>query len=142
MPKYETDTTQEQFDDAKSLFVVIPPGKDGEREGDQIRLACEVAICDWKTPNVSLMLGIVVTEEGVNKGKDAEMYPGVTPESMWKTKPIFAALGVNKKVFTFEDGKMVIDTDAALGAKGKAVFTRIMSNNDNLRSVLTDIEPL
>jgi|TARA_Y100000310_G_scaffold342427_2_gene445656 hypothetical protein len=147
MPTYETNITEQEYNNIKSLYVTFPEttpeGKGlSEEGGELLYLSCEVVICDWKTPNKSLVLGIVITEEGENKGKEAEMYLGISNTAIWKTKPIFAALGCENKIFIFDNGKMVINTDEALGCKGNAVFTRELSINGNFRAVLTNILPL
>ena len=139
-PEIQTGVTEEEYAKAQSKYVVIPPGPSGKlQEGDSIDLGIEILKCESKTPGVSIVVTAVVTEEGENNLKEAEMFLGIAKDAMPLTKPIIQALGIEEKVIKFVDGKMRIDTDGFNGATGKGHFVAEMSNKGNMRTVLRSI---
>lgn len=140
-PEHILDMTKEELDElAESPFVIIPTADDGvEREGDSVMLDIEAGAADWKTPGVSLLLPITVTEEGVNYGKVVDIYPGVSREAMGITQRLAKALGVYDKVIVEEEGQLKVKLLGFAGGKGRGKFVRTMSNQGNLRSVLTSL---
>jgi len=142
--EFQLDMTPEEFDEAKeSQFVTIPPGGDGiEREGDSIILDIETGAGDWKTPGVSLVVPIIVTQEGINNGCTAEIYPGVSKTAIGITKRMARTLGVYDRVFAIKDGKRVIKPINFAGGKGRMRFVREKTNNFNLISKASAVNVL
>ena len=131
------DVSEKDYDEISSPFIVIPPGPTGvEAEGDSITLAVEAGMADWKQPGVSLKVPLVVTAEGINNGKKADWYPGVSKGAMGITKQALQAFGIEDAVIKRVKGKIAIAPSAFAGAQAIATFKREMSNKGNLRSVL------
>ena len=93
-------------------------------------------MADWKQQGISLKVPLVVTAEGINNGKKADWYPGVSKGAMGITKQALQAFGIEDAVVKRVKGKIAIVPSAFAGAQAVATFKREMSNRGNLRSVL------
>lgn len=141
MPDVILDVSEQDWNEAGSKYVTIPPGASGqEAEGDNITLLCESSLPEWKTPGKSLKWGFTVTEKGINEGKYAEMYPAVTKDGLFKTKQIAEALGASGLV-EFKGGRVVLHLDLAAGKVARVKFSRELSNRGNFRSIPTEVYP-
>jgi hypothetical protein len=126
-----SDVTEEDYDQASSGFVSIPPrdASKGLQAGDSVVLEIETGPAVWKVAGKSLTVPVTVTSKGENFGKTTEIYPGVTHDPSKKAdalsilKALCKNLGVEKKVITFNDRKqMVIKPNGFEGGKGKGRF--------------------
>lgn len=130
--EFVTDISPEEYDELKSPFIIISPGPSGqELAGDMVYLEVEAqADIDWKTPGKSLKVPLVVTEEGINKGKSVDWYPAISgAQAMSITKRALQAFGVEEKVIVKDNelGKVKILPDHIAGAKAQARFYRELS---------------
>lgn len=130
---FETEVSQEEYDQMQDKFVQIPPGASGvPAEGDSIYLTVEAGVAEWKKPGKSLTVPLTVTEDGMNKGKVVEWYPGVEKAAMGVTKKALKAFGIEAKVLRNVNGKVQIAPMGFAGARARALFRREMTNNNNL----------
>lgn len=74
----------------------------------------EFGVPYWKTAGKSIAFPFVITEEGIDAGKEGEIVAGVEPHSVWKLKEILRAIGwdMDKKpryseIVEFAPGKSV-----------------------------------
>jgi hypothetical protein len=101
------DVDDGDYQAAGSKFVVLPPGE------KEIYLNIECGMLDWDNAGVSMMIPIVVTEEGVNEGKQDKLSFGVTKNEatgrsgLWKGKQAYEAItGHAMPMKKGADGKM------------------------------------
>ena len=128
-PQISLPVSQEQFESAGSKFISLAPGK---TEGF-FDIECDVI--DWKTPGVSLMLPVTITEEGINNGKADNFYMGVSPEAVFKTKETLTVLGIP---VTFVKGKPNFDSEKSGGKK--AVGHWVQEEVDSIKNPGTKIK--
>lgn len=81
--------TEEEYLSAGSKWVVFPPGA---KAGDSLFLNVECGMPDWDTPNQSMKFPIVITEEGINNGKEDKISTGVAANSVWKLRELSKAV--------------------------------------------------
>lgn len=126
-----SDVTEDDYEQASSGFVVIPPSNPakGLQAGDSVVLEIETGAATWKEPGKSITVPVTVSQKGENFGKSVEIYPGVTHDPSKKAdalsilKALVKNLGVEKKVIVFNDkGQMVIRPNGFAGGKGKGKF--------------------
>ena len=123
------DVTPEDYDAMASPFIEIPISASGQpKAGDECYLLVEAqANIGEKTPGVSYQVPLMVMEDGVNKGKIADWYPGYRGQALNIFKRGLEAFG---KGDVIEDvkGKMHLCIDRIAGAQAKARFVREWSN--------------
>jgi hypothetical protein len=131
LPKITLPSSEQEYKEAGSKFITIPPNADGkENEGDTIVLDLECGMLDWDTPGVSVKFPVKVTQKGsVDLGKSDKISCGVAVNALWKLKETVTAFG-HEDAVSFEDGKPVIDGDKLVGAKARGIWTRVISNTD------------
>ena len=78
------DITPEDYDAMASPFIEIPIGASGQpKAGDECFFLVEAqANIGEKTPGVSYQVPLMVMEEGVNKGKIVDWYPGYRGQAL------------------------------------------------------------
>ena len=123
------DVTPEDYDSMASPFIEIPIGVSGRPQaGDECYLLVEAqANIGEKTPGVSYQVPLMVMEEGVNKGKVVDWYPGYRGQALNIFKRGLEAFGKEDVVESVE-GKMHLFIDRIAGAQAKARFVREWSN--------------
>jgi len=123
------DVTPEDYDAMASPFIEIPIGASGQpKAGDEYYLLVEAqANIGEKTPGVSYQVPLMVMEEGVNKGKIVDWYPGYRGQALNIFKRALEAFG-KKDVVENVKGKMHLYIDRIAGAQAKARFIREWSN--------------
>jgi len=124
------DVTPEEYDAMVSPFIEIPVGASGKPEaGDETWLLVEAqANIGEKTPGVSYQVPLMVMEEGVNKGKVIDWYPGYRGAALGIFKRALKAFGAEDKVINTVKGKVHLYIDQIAGAQAKARFVREWSN--------------
>ena len=123
------DVTPEDYDAMASPFIEIPIGASGRPEaGDECYLLVEAqANIGEKTPGVSYQVPLMVMEEGVNKGKIVDWYPGYRGQALNIFKRVLEAFGKEDVVEDIK-GKLHLYIDRIAGAQAKARFVREWSN--------------
>ena len=123
------DVTPEDYDAMASPFIEIPVGASGKPQaGDECWLLVEAqANIGEKTPGVSYQVPLMVMEEGVNKGKIVDWYPGYRGQALNIFKRGLEAFGKEDVVESVK-GKMHLFIDRIAGAQAKARFVREWSN--------------
>ena len=123
------DVTPEDYDAMASPFIEIPPGASGKPQaGDECWLLVEAqANIGEKTPGVSYQVPLMVMEEGVNKGKVVDWYPGYRGQALNIFKRALKAFGKEDVVASVK-GKLHLYIDRVAGAQAKARFVREWSN--------------
>jgi len=123
------DVTPEDYDAMASPFIEIPIGASGKPQaGDECWLLVEAqANIGEKTPGVSYQVPLMVMEEGVNKGKVVDWYPGYRGQALNIFKRGLEAFGKDDVVVN-DKGKMHLYIDRIAGAQAKARFVREWSN--------------
>ena len=89
MPEEEglvASATQEDYEKETGDWVTI------DQKIGFVDLKVEVQTPSWKTPGVSYLIPVVVTQEGIDNGKNAELYPGASTGAIWKLKQIYRAV--------------------------------------------------
>jgi len=123
------DVTPEDYDAMASPFIEIPIGASGKPQtGDECWLLVEAqANIGEKTPGVSYQVPLMVMDEGVNKGKVVDWYPGYRGQALNIFKRGLEAFG-KEDVIENIGGKMHLYIDRIAGAQAKARFVREWSN--------------
>jgi len=123
------DVTPEDYEAMASPFIEIPIGASGKPQaGDECWLLVEAqANIGEKTPGVSYQVPLMVMEEGVNKGKVVDWYPGYRGQALNIFKRALEAFGKDDVVVN-DKGKMHLYIDRIAGAQAKARFVREWSN--------------
>ena len=123
------EVTPEDYDAMASPFIEIPISASGKPQaGDECYLLVEAqANIGEKTPGVSYQVPLMVMEEGVNKGKVVDWYPGYRGQALNIFKRGLEAFG-KKDVVEDIKGKMHLYIDRIAGAQAKARFVREWSN--------------
>ena len=123
------DVTPEDYDAMASPFIEIPIGASGRPEaGDECYLLVEAqANIGEKTPGVSYQVPLMIMEEGVNKGKVVDWYPGYRGQALNIFKRGLEAFDKEDVVESIK-GKMHLYIDRIAGAQAKARFVREWSN--------------
>jgi len=124
------DVTPEDYENMVSPFIEIPTGASGKPEaGDETWLLVEAqANIGEKTPGVSYQVPLMVMEEGINKGKVVDWYPGYRGLALGIFKRGLKAFGVENKVIQNIKGQMHLYIDQIAGAQAKARFVLEWSN--------------
>lgn len=122
--------TPDEYDAMVSPFIEIPVGASGKpKVGDECWLLVEAqANIGEKTVRVSFQVPLMVMEEGINKGKIVDWYPGYQGQALNITKRALKAFGVGDKVVQSIKGKMHLYIDRVAGAQAQARFVREWSN--------------
>ena len=123
------DVTPEDYDAMASPFIEIPIGASGRPEaGDECWILVEAqANIGEKTPGVSYQVPLMVMEDGVNKGKIVDWYPGYRGQALNIFKRGLEAFGKEDVVEDIK-GKLHLYIDRIAGAQAKARFVREWSN--------------
>ena len=123
------DVTPEDYDAMASPFIEIPIGASGKPQaGDECYLLVEAqANIGEKTPGVSYQVPLMIMEEGVNKGKIVDWYPGYRGQALNIFKRGLEAFGKEDVVEDIK-GKLHLYIDRIAGAQAKARFVRQWSN--------------
>ena len=123
------DVTPEEYEAMASPFIEIPVGPSGKPQaGDECWLLVEAqANIEEKTPGVSYRVPLMVMEEGVNKGKVVDWYPGYRGQALNILKRALKAFGKEDIVENVK-GKLHLHIDRIAGAQAKARFVREWSN--------------
>ena len=133
--------SEEEFEKAGSKFVTFPAGA---KPGDVELRNIEMGMPDWKQQGVSIQLPVTITEEGVDQGKEDNLFCGVTPDAVWKLKAVLSTIGVGyKKV-----GKNVaFNSEEVVGKPAVGVWTwqkgtkgGVEGGEPTFYSKLTDIQ--
>jgi len=106
--------TEEEYEAGGSKFIaftdendnVVPSGSWTKMVGTVNYRAVELGMPDWDTPGKSIKFPVVITEEGVDKGKEDKIATGVDSKSIWKLKEIHTAvIGGDLEMKSGADGK-------------------------------------
>lgn len=87
-PEFILPVTEEEYQTAGSKFITFPPGA---KVGDVEYRDIETGMLDWDTPNKSMKIEVVVTEEKDN-GKTEKISFGVDSKGIWKGKALYQAI--------------------------------------------------
>ncbi len=85
-PEFILDIDQEAYEQAGSKFITFPPGA---KKGDVQYRKIECGMLDWDTPQKSMKIPVVITEEGVDFNKEEKISFGVDAKGIWKGKGIY-----------------------------------------------------
>jgi len=125
MPKFLLpDIDAKTLKEAGSRFITFPPGA---KVGDVELREVEVGMLAPDTPGVSMMLPIIVTQEGADFGKQDKISWGVKKDpstgrsGIWKGKEIYQNVA-GKDIPLDENGIANLDSDDLLGKPATGVW--------------------
>lgn len=82
--------TEEEIEQAKSKFIKFPVGA---KRGDVLYQKIQIQMPDWDNPGTSYKFPVIITEEGVNLGKEDKLSTGVGKKG-WKLIETLDNLGI------------------------------------------------
>lgn len=105
--------------------ILIPVSKDEfEKAGSKFVTAgthpIECTSCGWKTEGKSLAWSVIVTEEGSDKDKEAQLFTGIGKDALFKTKAVLNAFDIPYK---FGKNGVSFDPSAAAGKTATGLWT-------------------
>ncbi len=121
--------SESEYDAMVSPFIDIPVGASGKPQaGDECYLLVEAqANINEKTPGTSYQVPLMIIEEGDNKGKVVDWYPGYKGVALSIFKRALKAFDKEEVVQSVK-GKMNLYIDRIAGGQAKAHFVREWSN--------------